>query len=890
MSQSPVHFCCTDLTSDARFQKHALVCGPDPCRFYASVPIYSAKSVELGYLAVMDEKTKDRLENVAITFMSDLAEAVRLRLEGDRLKDQHRRGERMVRGLGSFVEGQATINHGRIEADRHCREGSRPVYEKEGQLNVRQQQVLEDQRNQGQSWNQDDGYPNAGGATPPHELPDFSKAASVVVDSSTSPAGRAGRTVKADSVDELLLAPMVGETFSRAANIIRESIEVEGALFFDANVTSFGGFDRQRVKRDDEEASDSHPTLSSSDDHTQASYDESSTDEVKLCKVLGFSTSDLSSINNDAPHHPHLTLPEKQLKSLLRRYARGKIFNFNEHGAMSSADSSDDGLQSIARTELGVSQTSDSMAAKHRDRLARRQTDADSIIKIFPGARSLALLPVWDSHRERWFAGLIVWSKSPTRILTVEGEMSYLSAFGNSLMAEVARLDFKLKDQSKTRLLSSISHELRSPLHGILGSVEFLQENAWASRDAFERNMVYAIETCGKTLLDTVDHLLDYAKVDNFVKTNKDMRQKRRTRGAPKDARSRTVAAGGTMSLTSHVDLGQITEEVIEAVFAGHQRQVTASADVHANESHMRANEVSTSQIHRDVYGDDRTGQSGVVDSGRVTVIVDIEKTTNLVFNTQAGAWRRILMNIFGNALKYTQTGFIKIHLKTQPSNPHHGAKRSNIILSVTDSGRGMSKYYLQNGLFRTWAQEESLDPGTGLGLSIVRTIVVALDGQIRVHSVQGIGTEITVSVPLWHSRPPQPTKTLSSSSLDFESRYRGVTVRFVGFARDNLKPDYGLQSVDVTANGLAAFQASLEHIFQDHLQMRITTDTAAGDPDVYITRQSSFSAESGTNKLSGGVSIPWIVICKDPASAFKCSQEDKLAGVTRVVEYISQP
>lgn len=838
----------------------------------------------------MDEEIKDRLDDVAITFMSDLAAAIRLHLEAGRIKDQHRRGERMVRGLGSFVEGQATISHGRLGADPGSREGLRPVYEREGRLNVQQQQLLEDQRSQGQSWNQEDCDPSTGEPTSPQEIPDFSKAASVIVDP-TSLANGAEPRAKPDSLDELLLAPRVGETFSRAANIIRESIEVEGALFFDANVTSFGDSHRQRVRRDNEkDTSDSHPTLSSSDDHTQASYDESSVDEVKLCSVLGFSTSTLSSINNDLPERPHLTLTEKELKSLLRRYARGKIFNFNEHGTMSSGDSSDDGLQSIARTEVGVSQTSDSMAAKHRSRLARRQTDAGVIIKIFPGARSLALLPVWDSHRERWFAGLIVWSKSPTRVLTVEGEMSYLSAFSNSLMAEVARLDFKLKDQSKTRLISSISHELRSPLHGILGSVEFLQENAWTSRDAFERNMIYAIETCGKTLLDTVDHLLDYAKVDNFVKTNKDMRLKRRTRRASKDAPPRGAAVGGMMSLTSHVDLGQITEEVIEAVFAGHQRQVTASADVHATESSMRAKDVSTSQTHRDIYGDARAGQGNVVDSGRVTVVVDIEKTTDLTFNTQAGAWRRILMNVFGNALKYTRTGFVKIHLKTQPSSLHHGAKKSNVILSVTDSGRGMSKYYLQNGLFKTWAQEDSLDPGTGLGLSIVRTIVIALDGQIHVHSVQGVGTEITVSVPLWHSRPPQPTKTPSSSSLDFEGRYRGATVRFVGFARDNLKPDNGLQSVDVIANGLAAFQASLEHIFQDHLQMRITTDTAARDPDVYITRQSSFSAVSGHNRLPGDVSTPWIVICKDPASAFKCSQEDKLAGVTRVVEYISQP
>ena len=69
-------------------------------------------------------------------------------------------------------------------------------------------------------------------------------------------------------------------------------------------------------------------------------------------------------------------------------------------------------------------------------------------------------------------------------------------------MAEVARLDAIMVDKAKTDLLSSISHELRSPLHGILGSVECLKD---ADLNALQADLVHSVETCGETLLGEID-------------------------------------------------------------------------------------------------------------------------------------------------------------------------------------------------------------------------------------------------------------------------------------------------------------------------------------------------------------------------------------------------
>jgi signal transduction histidine kinase len=114
------------------------------------------------------------------------------------------------------------------------------------------------------------------------------------------------------------------------------------------------------------------------------------------------------------------------------------------------------------------------------------------------------MMPLWDSHRERWLAGAMVWTKTPDRILTAERELSYLAAFSNSIMAEVTQLDAMIADKAKSDLLGSISHELRSPLHGIMGGVEIIEDFV---QNPVQLDILRTVETCARTLLDTVDHV-----------------------------------------------------------------------------------------------------------------------------------------------------------------------------------------------------------------------------------------------------------------------------------------------------------------------------------------------------------------------------------------------
>lgn len=83
---------------------------------------------------------------------------------------------------------------------------------------------------------------------------------------------------------------------------------------------------------------------------------------------------------------------------------------------------------------------------------------------LFPDIKSALFLPLWDFDRKRWFAGCFCWSTRAERNLSGALELPFLKAFGHSIMQEVARLDAMNTNQVKTTFLSSLSHELRSPL------------------------------------------------------------------------------------------------------------------------------------------------------------------------------------------------------------------------------------------------------------------------------------------------------------------------------------------------------------------------------------------------------------------------------------------
>ena len=111
--------------------------------------------------------------------------------------------------------------------------------------------------------------------------------------------------------------------------------------------------------------------------------------------------------------------------------------------------------------------------------------------------------------------------------------------------------------------------------------------------------------------------------------------------------------------------------------------------------------------------------------------------------------FRQVLLNLVGNATKFTQDGRIEVEYGWEPESPGTGTLR----LCVRDTGCGISAEKMER-LFDPFVQDIGMrmagaeTKGTGLGLPIVKRLVDSAGGTISVKSEPGKGTEITVALP----------------------------------------------------------------------------------------------------------------------------------------------
>ncbi|MBW4695705.1 MAG: hybrid sensor histidine kinase/response regulator [Lyngbya sp. HA4199-MV5] len=105
---------------------------------------------------------------------------------------------------------------------------------------------------------------------------------------------------------------------------------------------------------------------------------------------------------------------------------------------------------------------------------------------------------------------------------------------------------------------------------------------------------------------------------------------------------------------------------------------------------------------------------------------------------------RRVITNLLGNALKFTDAGAITVHLSMNSTNPTATA----IVLEIEDTGPGIP-IADQAKLFESFITGSHRRSGSGLGLHLSRQIVEAHHGQITVKSEVGKGSVFTVCLPI---------------------------------------------------------------------------------------------------------------------------------------------
>ena len=126
--------------------------------------------------------------------------------------------------------------------------------------------------------------------------------------------------------------------------------------------------------------------------------------------------------------------------------------------------------------------------------------------------------------------------------------------------------------------------------------------------------------------------------------------------------------------------------------------------------------------------------------SEQVRVDLDLAERVPAVMGDPV-ALRRIVENLMRNAIEAVESG---AGIVTVSSRPSRDSRSSDVHISVSDTGPGMTKDELEKA-FEDFYTTKRL--GTGLGLTVVRRLVLDLSGTLRVESEPGVGTKFVVEL-----------------------------------------------------------------------------------------------------------------------------------------------
>jgi PAS domain S-box-containing protein len=232
--------------------------------------------------------------------------------------------------------------------------------------------------------------------------------------------------------------------------------------------------------------------------------------------------------------------------------------------------------------------------------------------------------------------------------------------------------------RAKSEFLANMSHEIRTPMNGVLGFAELMLQGELA---ADQRRFAELIVQSGRTMMMLLNDVLDLSKIES----------------------------------------GQFAID-------------RAPVNLHASIAECAA-------LHRPA-----ASRKGLT----LEVECDCGEDPDCSYTEERPPWvltdglrlRQILLNLIGNAVKFTEAGQIRVSYRLC---------RQEVRITVADSGIGISPHQLDT-IFLPFTQGETSTArrfgGTGLGLSISRQLAALLGGRIEVESVPGEGSRFTLVLP----------------------------------------------------------------------------------------------------------------------------------------------
>ncbi|MBN2638599.1 MAG: tetratricopeptide repeat protein [Bacteroidales bacterium] len=232
-----------------------------------------------------------------------------------------------------------------------------------------------------------------------------------------------------------------------------------------------------------------------------------------------------------------------------------------------------------------------------------------------------------------------------------------------------ARQEAEKTASTKNRFLAHISHEIRTPLNSVLGFAELLKQSQTGGAQQYYLN---SINSAGKSLLNLLNNILDFAKYDNENLSFK----------------------------TEEINIREVIDESVN-IFA------------------LKASEK------------------------KLQLLTDVQTSISNIILFNKMVLQQTLLNLVGNAIKYTQKGHITIKLTQEKGNKKN---LLNLIICVEDTGIGIPEDQINN-IFEPFYQANNFSEseGAGLGLSITQQLVSKMNGNIEVRNNPVSGTSFII-------------------------------------------------------------------------------------------------------------------------------------------------